>query len=179
MIHLLSTSLGILEESGYTVRLFRQQSLDVLRFEDDSLMGCIFDFPNPTALLSSWRDAEDGFLRANANRFRLAGEKAWNVYCVFLTALDDDERKRREIKRIEEDLNRTRKLAIAGVSNKQLLTDALLPLLSLQQKPVLETENYEERLRRRLARTISPLVENAAERSSNPEDVAKILRELP
>jgi hypothetical protein len=178
MIHVLSTSLGILQESGYTARLSRQLSVDVLCFEDDSLIGCICDFPDPTALLSSWRGAEEAFLRANANRFRVAGEKAWNVYCVFLTVVEGDERRRREIKRIEEDLNRTRKLAMSGVSNKQLLTDTLLPLLPLQQKPVLETEDYEQRLRRRLARTVSPLVENAADESTNPEDIAKILREL-
>jgi hypothetical protein len=178
MIHLLSTSLGILQESGYTARLSRQQSADVLSFEDNSVIGRIFEFPDPAALLSSWRAAEDGFLRAHANSFRLAGEKSWNVYCVFLAVGDGDERRRREIKRIEEDLNRTRKLAMSGVSNKQLLTDALLPLLSLQQKPMLETENYEQRLRRRLALTVSPLVENAADESTNPEDIAKILREL-
>jgi hypothetical protein len=108
----------------------------------------------------------------------LAGEKAWNVYCVFLTGADGDDRKRREIRRIEEDLDRTRKLAMCGVSTKQLLMDALLPLLSLQQKPILEPEGYEQRLRRRLARTVSPLVENAADESTDPDEIARILREL-
>lgn len=178
MIDVLSTSLGILQENGYAARLSRLQLIDALSFEDDSLLGCVFEFPEPTSLLLSWRGAEEVFLRANANRFRLAGEKAWNVYCVFLTGADGDDRKRREIRRIEEDLDRTRKLAMCGVSTKQLLMDALLPLLSLQQKPILEPEGYEQRLRRRLARTVSPLVENAADESTDPDEIARILREL-
>jgi hypothetical protein len=178
MTEILSTSLGVLQENHYVTRLLQLESVDFLSFEDESIMGCVLDFPDAESLLSSWRRWEEAFLRANANRFRLAGEKAWNVYCVFLTSADADEKRRREVKWIEEDLDRTRKLAMCGVSNKQLLVDALLPLLSLQHKPALENESYEQRLRRRLARTVSPLVENAADTNTTVDEIAKILREL-
>lgn len=178
MIDILSTARAVLGENGYTTRLDRVADASVISFEDDSLMGRVFEFPEANSLVSLWESTESDFLRTNGNRFRLAGEKAWNVYCVFLTGADADEATTRTIRRIEENLDRTRKLAACAVSTKERLIDALLPVLAVQQKPALENESFEERLRRRLARTISPLAERAADEDADPTEIVKILREL-
>jgi predicted RecB family nuclease len=72
----------------------------------------------------------------------------------------------RQIARIEEDLERTRKLASSGITTREELVRTLLPILPLQFQPSLQPEDVTERLRRRI-RAIAP---NAAQIALN-EDV--------
>jgi hypothetical protein len=56
----------------------------------------------------------------------------------------------REIKWIEENLERTRKIAGSGIADKERLIKVLLPLLPLQFQPVLDSEEFDvdQRLRK-------------------------------
>jgi hypothetical protein len=148
---------GVLQEGGYRTWLAPIDNRTSVCFEDEAVMGFAVLFDEPTGLLSGWRGAEAAFLQQNGGTIRMAGDKAWNVYSVFLvtaTAASDDAR---EIRLIEEDLERTRKIAASGVDHREALVAALLPLLPLQQQPVLEREDVAERFRRRVL-TIAPSV---------------------
>jgi hypothetical protein len=90
-----------------------------------------------------------------APNLRRAGDKAWNVYCVFVCAPNGDEIQNREIGWIEEDLERTRKIAAAGIRSREDAVRALLPLLPLQYESTIRPEDTDSRLRASIA-AISP-----------------------
>ena len=93
-----------------------------------------------TTLLSGWRETETEFLRQHDERIRAAGDKAWNVYSVFLASAPADPAESREIRLIDEDLERTRKIAASGIIHREALVAAMLPLLRLQYQPALDQE---------------------------------------
>ena len=142
---------GVLQEGGYRTWLISITKRAAVCFEDDSVMGfaCIFD--DAASLLANWREIEMAFLRHHDQRIRTAGYKAWNVYSVLLASGHATSTENREIRFIEEDLERTRKLAATGITHREALVSAVLPLLPLQYQPVLDREDMEERFRRRIA----------------------------
>ena len=152
-----------LQEARYKTWLSVMEDLDVVGFEDESVMGfaCIFDAV-PT-LLTRWQDLETRLLAKHAPALKKAGEKTWNIYSVFLSAAVPNETQLREIRAIEENQERTRKLAASGLTNQQALITALLPLLPLQNQPTLDREDFDvtARLTRRIA-AIAPSVAKAA-----------------
>jgi len=72
-----------------------------------------------------------------AAQFRAAGDKAWNVYSVFVTEARASIEEHRQVRWIEEDLERTRKITATGVIAREDVVKALLPLLPIMAKPVL------------------------------------------
>lgn len=155
MIDLLSSMQGLLHESGFVTVLASIDESPVVRFEDDTLMGFGCIFGDAGALISQWQAREMSLLTRHAPRLRSAGEKAWNVYCIFLSGSVASPSQNRQVHWIEENLERTRKIAACGVANRADLIRVLLPLLPLQYQPVLRPEDVTERLQRRL-RTIAP-----------------------
>jgi hypothetical protein len=175
MSDVLSLLQGVLQEGGYRTWLTPIDKRTAVCFEDDAVMGFAMLFDEPAALLAGWRDAETAFLRQHGERIRLAGDKAWNVYCVFLTAASATAAEGRMIRLIEEDLERTRKIGASGVSHRDALVGALLPLLPLQQQPVLEREDVAERFRRRVLAIAPSAAEVVLDESVSPKDVARRL----
>lgn len=155
MIDVLSTMQGVLREAGFTTRLTSIDRSPIVCFEDDTLMGfgCVFE--DPGGLLTRWKATEMSLLTRHAASLRIAGEKAWNVYCVFLCGSIADSIQNRQVRWIEEDLERTRKIAGCGLASREDLVRVLLPLLPLQYQPVLQAEDVTQRLQRRI-RTIAP-----------------------
>jgi hypothetical protein len=155
MIDVLSTMQVVLREAGFTTRLASIDRSSIVCFEDDVLtgFGCVFE--DPGSLLRRWKATEMSLLTHYAPSLRAAGEKAWNVYCVFLCSLAADPDQNRQVHWIEEDLDRTRKVAACGLASREDLVRALMPILPLQYQPVLRQEDVTERLRTRI-RTISP-----------------------
>jgi len=83
----------------------------------------------------------------------------------------------RQIRWIEEDLERTRKIAACGLTTRDDVVTALLPLLPLQYQPLLDSEDLDltRRLRKRIA-TIAPTAANAAlDDAVSPAEVVRIL----
>jgi hypothetical protein len=161
MIDLLSTMQVVLREAGFTTRLTSIDRSPVVCFEDDALMGFGSVLSNPGELLEQWKATEMSLLTRYALDFRAAGEKAWNVYCVFLCGASADPSQSRQVRRIEEDLERTRKIAACGLASREDLVRVLLPVLPLQYQPALRAEDVTERLQRRI-RTISPRASDVA-----------------
>jgi hypothetical protein len=165
----------VLQNVGYETWDATVDELPTIVFEDDAVMGFVCVFDSPRALRTLWRPTETALLARYAARLRGAGEKAWNVYCVFLTATRPSDDERREIRWIEEDLERTRKVTAAGLLTREDVTNALLPLLPIVSKPVLAHEDPAHRLRRRIF-AIAPGVEEAVLDSAVP--APDVLRRL-
>jgi hypothetical protein len=152
-----------LQDAGYNTWLGAIDELDVVGFEDEAVMGFTCIFKDAVTMLSRWRDVETRLLAGHASLLQRGGEKTWNVYKVFLSQAVPDEIQSREIRWIEEDLERTRKLAACGISDQQTLITALLPLLPLQTQPELDRDDFDvtQRLTRRIA-NIAPSVATVA-----------------
>ncbi len=177
MIDLTSTMQGVLREAGFTIRLISLDRSPVICFEDDTLIGFACTFDDPSSLLARWKSTETSLLKRHAGSLRAAGEKAWNVYCVFLCALAGDSVQSRQVRWIEEDLERTRKITASGLASREDLVRALLPLLPLQYQPELEPENVTQRLERRV-RSIAPKASAIVlDASVSPAEVVRLLGE--
>jgi hypothetical protein len=171
----LSMLQGVLQEGGYRTWLTPVEKRTAVCFEDNSVMGFAMLFDDPSMLLATWRSVETAFLLQHADRIRVAGDKAWNVYAVFLTTATTNAGDIRAIRSIEEDLERTRKIAASGVSQREALVGALLPLLPLQQRPVLEQEDVTARFRRRVLSIAPSAAEIMLDDSVSAKDVARRL----
>jgi len=175
MTDVLSTTHVLLREAGFTTHLASIDGSSILCFEDDVLIGFCRVFEDPESLLRSWKDAERSLLEHYASSLRAAGEKAWNVYCVFLCGLAAGPDRSRQVRWIEEDLDRTRKVAACDLASREDLVRALLPVLPLQYEPMLRPEDVTERLRTRI-RAISPRVSDTAlDESVSPAEVVRLL----
>lgn len=153
----------VLQGAGYSTWLGSVDALDIVGFEDDIVMGFAYIFDDVESLLARWRHVETMLLFSHASSLQRAGEKTWNVYSVFLSAAIPDDVQVREVRWIEEDLERTRKIAACRVTDQNTMLTALLPLLPLQNQPLLDHEDFDvtKRLRKRIS-TIAPPVTNAA-----------------
>lgn len=151
MIDLLSTAQVLLKDAGYDVRLAEVQKSVVASFEDATIVGFCSLFETPAQLISKWRTQETEILTRFAPNFRSAGEKAWNVYCIFICAEPATEGEARQVSWIEEDLDRTRKIAGCGISTRDELVRHLLPVLPLQHQPELPETDVTRRLEARIA----------------------------
>ena len=177
MIDVLSTLQVVLREAGFTTRLASIDRSSIVCFEDDAVMGfgCIFE--NPVSLLAQWRTMEMSLLRGYAPSMRAAGEKAWNVYCLFLCGAVAGPTQNREVRWIEDDMDRTRKVAACGLASREDLLRALLPILPLQYQPVLRAEDVTERLHTRV-RTIAPRASRIVlDETVLPAEVVRLLGE--
>lgn len=83
----------------------------------------------------------------------------------------------REVRWIEEDLEKTRKIAACGVASREELLRALLPVLPLQYQPVLRPENVTERLESRIRNIAPTAFDFVLDQSVHPAEVVKLLGE--
>ena len=175
MTEVLSTSQILLRESGYSTRLLSFEKLPLLCFEDDSILGFCYMFDSAEAMLRDWKTVESALLLGYGPRFRAAGQKAWNIYCVFLSSAPADSVKAREVRWIEENLDRTRKIASCDLTTREEIQRALLPLLRLQYRPTLQLEGITDRLRRRIT-MIAPSAANVTlDDGVDPIEVVRLL----
>ena len=150
MIDLLSTSQILLRDAGFTVRLSSVGSRSIACFEDNALLGFCSAFEQADELIRGWKTFESEILNRFAADIRSAGEKAWNVYCVFLCGGSADTVQRRAVSWIEEDLERTRKVAACDIASREDLVRVLLPVLPIQYQPALQHEDLTARLQKRI-----------------------------
>jgi hypothetical protein len=175
MTNLISILQVLLREASFRTHLSAIELSLILSFEDDALMGFGCVFVSPEELLANWKTTEMALLTQYAPSLRGAGEKAWNVYCVFLCSSVADPDQERQVRWIEENQERTRKIAACGLASRQDVVGALLPILPLRYQPVLQVEDVTERLRTRI-RSIAPRVADVALNEDVPP--AEIVRLL-
>jgi hypothetical protein len=177
MIDLLSTMQVMLQEAGFITRLTSMDRSSIVCFEDDTVAGFGLVFDSPELLLEHWKVKETALLKRYAPSLRVAGEKAWNIYCLFVCAAPADLIQSREVRWIEEDLERTRKIAACGVRSREDLMRALLPVLPLQYQPQLRPEDVTERLESRIRVILPKAPHIVLDQSVSLAEVVKLLGE--
>ena len=150
MTDVLQTVAEILENAKFQTWRVEFAGCPSLGFENENILGLAASFDSPEKLIDRWQGFEDSMLARYGNAFRQAGEKAWNVYSVFLTTQEPSESQARAIRAIEEDLRQTRKLAAHSLNSEQSVRAALLPILPLGPRPELSSINASERLSKRI-----------------------------
>ena len=143
MSDLLSRAQLVLRDVGYETWEVNTQGQTVVAFENQALLGFVYSFDTAPSLLRDWKSTEQATLKQFAARFKTAGDKAWNVYSVFLTeapALGIP------LAEIEEDLSLTRKIARAGLKTNADIAKALLSILPIQSMPTLSGSDFLMRL---------------------------------
>jgi hypothetical protein len=177
MTDLKSPLQALLQDSGYQTWLVPLDGHEIIVFEDDAVMGFVCIFEHVDILLKQWRELETKLLVKHGPALKKAGEKTWNVYSVFLCPENAPSTELREVRWIEEDLDRTRKLTGCALATREDLTTALLPLLPLQYQPRLDREDFDlvQRLQKRIA-SIAPMASNAVlDRTIVPSEVIRLL----
>lgn len=168
-----------LQQAGYETWLSSTRGEPVIVFEDEAVMGFACVFEDVASLLERWRRMETALLTSHAPALQRGGDKVWNVYCVFLCPAAPSKTEAREVRWIEEDLGRTRKIAACGLVNREQILTALLPLLPIQYQPVLDSEDFDlgRRLKKRIS-DIAPGAERAAlDNSISAVEVVRMLGE--
>lgn len=148
-MELLQECQSILIDENYAARYSANRPSQLL-FEDVSLLGFVLVYEKVGQLLAEWEAEQDRFLELNSNRLRLAAEKSWNVYSVFLTEDTPTQQQSSALAQVEEDFRGTRKIARAAILSPSALKRVLLPLLSIQNLVRLQPEDALLRLRSRL-----------------------------
>ena len=148
-MNLLQESRRILQTNGYVVEQSRTAD-DQINFEDDSLMGFVWEGLNASDIIQNWRQRQDDFLRKNATRFRSSEFKAWNIYCVLLTSYRTSAVETLALKQVEEDFRAARKIARADIETNSQLISALYPFVAIQHLAPFEAENPRGRLKEKL-----------------------------
>ena len=165
----------VLRDAGYTTQRARQGTRFVICFENAMLIGFAHVFESSAKLLTQWEAVQRAVLKQYNVALRNAGEKAWNVYSIFLT--DDTESSRqRAVERLEENFALTRKIARGSVRTGRDVELVLLPLTSVQARPSLGVTDFEDRLRNRL-KEVSPEAVRAFMANTDANEVAHILEE--
>ena len=149
MIDLFTHSERVLAAVGYDLLRLSGTETPSLAFEGQTVLGFIHVYDTPIDLLKLWQRDHKDAIRRFSFAFRRAGDKAWNIYAVFLAAADADARALHALHVIEEDLSGTRKIARAGLHTSVDVRSALLPLLPVQNAPPLEAIDNASEIRER------------------------------
>src|SRR4051812_42464538 len=88
----------------------------LIHFENQAVLGFVLVFATARALIERWQASQASCLQRFASSIRPSGNKAWNVYSVFLTQERTDVQTSFLIERIEEDFTLTRKIARSNLA---------------------------------------------------------------
>jgi hypothetical protein len=164
----------LLRDAGYESWQLTIASPPVLCFESATIIGFLHVFDTAAQLIDNWAAAQNLVLSRYAANLRHAGEKAWNVYSVFLTS-ERNADKRRQVERLEEDFTLTRKIARTNLQLPEDVKVALMPLLPIRAQPTLSFDNVEDRLRAR-TKDVPTLALEGFLRGASAEEIAEMLR---
>lgn len=155
----LEQCLEVLKAAGFQAELLAAPTENVLVFEGDTILGFVHVYAEIETLLSCWQLDADNVLGKHQFVIRRGGQKAWNVYSVFLAEQTPSDLERAVLASIEEDLRGTRKIARAGANSQSAVRDALLPLLPLQNAPQLDVADIELEIRQRTTELHAAIVD--------------------
>lgn len=142
----------VLGEVGFATRQVQIRDRQVLLFEDGTVLGFLFAYPNPAELIGGWEKDTEAAVSSQQLGLRRGGQKAWNTYVVLLASNAADFSESIRIGAIEEDLVGTRKIAFAGIKDLSDVRAALLPLMPVQSAPKLEAADIVGEIRQRTTR---------------------------
>ncbi len=147
---------SVLEASGYRTAVV-STTTDTIHFEDHAIAGAIFLYSSVEMLLENWEKLQDRFLGTNSSAIRSDPIKAWNIYTVHVTPAIGNSGQMSEAFNIEQNFRGTRKIVRTGVVTRPDIIDAVLPLLPLQHRTVISTQDFMARYKERLSLTSESL----------------------
>ena len=174
MSDLLLFAVEVLNNFKYSTSTFEVEGRSAVGFEDETTLGFVFAYDNVDALCALWRSDIASAAARHSLALRRAGEKAWNVYGVFLGGGSTSEASAVRLSMIEEDLTGTRKIARSGLGDIAAVREALLALLPIQSAPLLEAVNMSVEIRLRS----SDLPARAVDAFLGSRDTSAILQVL-
>ncbi len=145
-----------------------------LIFESKTVLGFVFSYDSPKHLIEHWSEDSDRAIAKYQFGLRRAGQKAWNTYAVLFAIGAADDSLSFALSAIEENLVATRKIVRAGIADDDDLRGALLPLLPLQNNPLLEAVDFVAEIRLRT----TELPARAFEAFTSGTDLAVVLQVL-
>lgn len=178
MTDLLYDARETLTQAGYTVERVELGDRHALAFEDDAYLGFVIAYPDiPTLQALRVSDARQLITRFTPD-LRAAGEKAWNVYVVWLAQGEATPEQEAQLALLEEDLAGTRKIAAAGLQSAADVEAALANLLPLKTPPALGAIDVPAEIRSRTTE-LDPHAVQAFLSNAPASQVAQALQNLP
>ena len=156
MTNLLNEARSVLDGASYRTLLPNPDSRFIY-FENAHVLGIVHALDSVQDMFREWESLQNQFLRENAPRLIADPFKAWNCYCVLLTATSCAPSDASALCAIEEDFRGTRKIVRAGVTTRTNAENALAPLLPLRRVLSFDAEDMKVRLSDRLGPPQSPL----------------------
>ncbi len=154
-----------------------ESNVRAIAFEGETVIGFVLEYPTVSDLKLQWQSESQALIHAHQFALRRAQAKAFNTYVVLLSKGGPSYADVVALSAIEEDLNATRKIARAGISDVEALRSALLPLLPIQSSPRLEAIDMVAEIRLRTTelpdRAVEAFLSGAA-----VSDVILILEDL-
>ena len=169
---------GLLTRTGFSTLRSAVRAREVLIFEDDSVIGFVFSYPDAQSLIAGWEKDSEMAVSAHQLALRRAGLKAWNTYVVLLASEGASYAEMAGLAAIEEDLTGTRKIARSDVRDISDVEAALLPLLPLQSAPKLDAVDMVFEIRQR-ATELSPRAVDAFVSGVEESVVLQVIEETP
>lgn len=174
----LETTEGLLTRMGFAATRSSVRGREVLIFEDDSVIGFVFSYPNAQSLIAGWGNDSEAAVSAHQLVLRRAGQKAWNTYVVLLASGEASYAEMAALAAIEEDLSGTRKIARSDIKDISDVVAALLPLLPLQSAPRLDAVDMVFEIRQR-ATELPPRAVDAFVSDIEVSVVLQVIEETP
>jgi hypothetical protein len=168
----------LLNRMGFTALRSSAKGKDILIFENDSVIGFVFSYPNAQTLIADWGNDSEAAVSANQFALRRAGQKAWNTYVVLLAGEQSSYTEIAALAAIEEDLTGTRKIARSAIRDISDVEAALLPLLPLQSAPKLDAVDMVSEIRQR-ATELPPRAIEAFISGAEVSVVLQVIEEAP
>lgn len=169
---------GLLTRMGFTALRSSVKGREFLIFENDSVIGFVFTYPNAQSLIAGWGSDSEAAISANQFALRRAGQKAWNTYVVLLASGGPSYADMAALAAIEEDLTGTRKIARSDIRDNSDVEAALLPLLPLQSAPKLDAVDMVSEIRQR-ATELTPRAVDAFLSGTDVSVVLQVIEETP
>ena len=157
----------LLSDAGYSIGVLETDEGALTTFENNTVLGFVFHYPNAETLILEWKAHSSRMLDRAQFALRSAGEKAWNTYLILLADRPAGYGPNIMLGDIEEDLVGTRKIARAGVIAPIQLRNALMPLLAIQNAPRLEKVDMEREIRLRTSEFPGEMVEGFLSEASD------------
>lgn len=140
---------SVLQDADYSQFVVENSEVPCIGFENDLSLGFVYCLPTTECLLQNWRRYNEEILSRYQFQLRSAGDKSWNVYSVFLSFGPSIDEENTLLARIEENLSGTRKIARAVAPDMEGIRSGLLPLLGIQNPPILRPVDMIDEIRTR------------------------------
>lgn len=149
MIDELKIISSVLQKDNYYEFVVESFDVACIGFENDLNLGFVYCYETTDNLLKNWKSNSDQLLSKYQFQLRSAGEKSWNVYSVFLSFGASGSEENTLLAQVEENLSGTRKIARAVDPDLNGIRSGLLPLLQIQNPPILGPIDMVEEIKTR------------------------------